>query len=79
MIFNKRTKTKFACCDLTENLAAFEAQNTSSSNFRFRLQDLPKIIALNQFVKPINLFLKVTLMNSGNKIRRSFFVTSWEF
>ena len=48
-------KTKFACCDLTENLAAFEARNTISSNFRFRLQDLPKIIARNQFVKPINL------------------------
>ena len=48
-------KTKFACCNLTENLAAFEARNTISSNFRFRLQDLPKIIARNQFVKPINL------------------------
>lgn len=54
-IFTRWMKTKFACCDLTENLAAFEARNTISSNFRFRLQDLPKIIARNQFVKPINL------------------------
>ena len=75
-------KTKFACCDLTENLAAFEARNTISSNFRFRLQDLPKIIARNQFVKPIKLtrfFLKVTLMNSGNKSIGWFSVTSCEF
>ena len=47
-------KTKLACCDLTKNVAAFEARNTISSNFRFRLQDLPKIIARNRFVKPIS-------------------------
>ena len=73
-------KTKFVCCDLTENLAAFEHHKvvlTSVSG----LQDLPKIIACNQFVKPINLtrfFLKVALMNGGNKNRRSFSETSWE-
>ena len=62
-------KTKFACCDLTENLAAFEARNTISSNFRFRLQDLPKIIARNQFVKPIDLTRFIV----------ESYIDSWEF
>ena len=55
-------KTKFACCDLTKNVAAFEARNTISSNFRFRLQDLPKKIARFQTVAINRTIVTVALL-----------------